>query len=287
MSVSAYATRIVWHVLFALSRGSSALVSTTSTRQRTATAVGSSVGELARLDVRVGVSTVLGRNRPPGDVIGEVMDVLAGEPRIVVCDLDGIAGRTAVTGMFDPVEEYLAVWPGAALVVRVPDARTRGCLRLATSPERLLVRRSWVAGAVEADGLLPLAQHRRVRLRPWHTGVREARAFTAWTLQDWGLEHLADTSVLVVSELVTNSVLHAVTPVRLTLSSADGCVRVAVRDGDDTEPAPSDPDPAPDDSLSGRGLMLVDAVSRSWGVFPSQAPGKTVWAVLDGTSGDA
>lgn len=246
--------------------------------------VGSSVHELLEADVYAGARTVLGRGRRRSDVVGEVMGLLAGETRIVVCDLGGLAEGTAVTRMFAPVSEYLAAWPGAALVARVPDPLMRDRLRLDEHPQRLLVTESWVDGVVEAEGALPPVQHRLLRLGPSQAGVREARAFAARTLHDWQLTPLVDSTMLVVSELVTNSILHAATMLRLMLSSADGCVRVAVSDHDDVAPISCTGEHPAWDSLTGRGLMLVEAMSRSWGVLPSSSPGKTVWSVLDGSS---
>jgi anti-sigma regulatory factor (Ser/Thr protein kinase) len=246
--------------------------------------MGPSVDGLTERDAYAGVSTVLGRNRRPSDVIGEVMDALAGETRIVVCDLEGLLAGRGVTGMFAPVSGYLAAWPGTALVARAPDPRMRGRLRFDGHMDRLLIRRSWVAGVVEADALLPPVQHRRLRLAPRRTVVREARQFAAETLRDWRLTRQLDPAVLVVSELVTNAVLHAATTLRVALSNADGCVRVAVSDHDDLAPEARDAQSSARDGMNGRGLLLVQAVSRSWGVFPSRVPGKTVWSVLDGSS---
>jgi anti-sigma regulatory factor (Ser/Thr protein kinase) len=241
---------------------------------------GSWVEESADLDVYAGVSTVLGRHRRPSDVVGDLMDVLAGEARIVVCDLEGLAAGAAVVGMFAPVSGYLTAWPGTAVVARVPAPRMRGRLRFDEHQDRLLVRSSWIAGVVEADQMLPPVQHRRLRLAPLATGVRDARAFAAQALQDWRLPHLVDPAALVVSELVTNSILHAATTVCVSLNRADGDIRVAVSDESDDLPASHRAGHPADDSLCGRGLLLVQALSRDWGVFPSRSQGKTVWSVL-------
>ena len=246
--------------------------------------MGPSVQGLVEADVYAGVRTVLGRGRRRGEVVGEVMELLAGETRIVVCDLDGLADDTVATAMFAPVTGCLAAWPGAALVIKVRDPDVRHRLRFDEHPQRLVVRESWVSGVAEAESLLPPAQHRGLRLAPWQAGVREARTFAADTLRDWELSQLVDPTKLVVSELVTNSILHAATTLRLVLSSADGCVRVAVSDHENVAPDSGPGDHPRWDSVTGRGLMLVEAMSRSWGVLPSRSPGKTVWSVLDGSS---
>jgi anti-sigma regulatory factor (Ser/Thr protein kinase) len=79
---------------------------------------------------------------------------------------------------------------------------------------------------------------------------------------------------LLVSELVTNAVRHAETrgrdAIQVAAAFAPGEVRVAVRDGGTTIPAPRVPD---DDG--GFGLNIVDEVADEWGAGPGE-----VWFVL-------
>ena len=87
---------------------------------------------------------------------------------------------------------------------------------------------------------------------------------------------LADDAGLVVSELVTNAVAAGSTQVEVRLEVHRDHVRLAVGDDADGLPAlraagPTDP--------RGRGLAIVAAVSRSWGVERSTL-GKHVWALL-------
>lgn len=140
---------------------------------------------------------------------------------------------------------------------------------------------------------------------------RAARGFLTDACLRWELPELQDKLVLAVSELVTNSVLHAHTPVAVTASVAGGVVEVGVRDGDPTLPVvrPTRTDlmddlrtlnmrlPKLDNAdprdielgvgeagsvLAGRGLLLLDAVSETWGVVILDVPlGKVVWFALD------
>lgn len=82
--------------------------------------------------------------------------------------------------------------------------------------------------------------------------------------------------MLVVSELATNAVIHAGTPFSVSISATDAAMRISVQDSSSTRPVVRDGSPA---ALSGRGLRLVGAVSRDWGVEFS-LDGKTVWAEL-------
>ncbi|MFF2808955.1 ATP-binding protein [Streptomyces sp. NPDC058000] len=107
--------------------------------------------------------------------------------------------------------------------------------------------------------------------------VRTARTMVRQVLDDWGLNGAADVAVLLVSELVTNSLRYASGPigVRMVLLGA-GALLVEVSD-----PLPDPPrsrTATPDDE-GGRGLQLVAHTSRRWGTRQGKS-GKTVWFEL-------
>jgi anti-sigma regulatory factor (Ser/Thr protein kinase) len=82
---------------------------------------------------------------------------------------------------------------------------------------------------------------------------------------------------LVVSELVTNAVLHSHgRSMKLELSEGDDSVEIAVRDDGSGTPQRQEPAAA---MPSGRGLLIVDKLSEDWGAV-SQPSGKVVWARL-------
>ncbi|MGW1654128.1 ATP-binding protein [Streptomyces atratus] len=132
-----------------------------------------------------------------------------------------------------------------------------------------------------------------------YESVGGARRFTRTTLSDWGLDERFDDVALVVSELVTNALRHALPadtapgpqepPVRLHLMRWSSRLVCAVRDPSQESPVASD---APDSAESGRGLFLVESFSDSWGWHPSPAlgadnpntaatpRGKVVWALF-------
>jgi anti-sigma regulatory factor (Ser/Thr protein kinase) len=105
-----------------------------------------------------------------------------------------------------------------------------------------------------------------------------ARRFVLETLAGWGDEASMDCASLLVSELVTNAIVHARSAVELELSrDADADVlRVAVRDASVRPPRMGGFDL---EALSGRGLALVEALSDRWGV-EADASGKLVWFEL-------
>jgi anti-sigma regulatory factor (Ser/Thr protein kinase) len=81
---------------------------------------------------------------------------------------------------------------------------------------------------------------------------------------------------LITSELAANAVRHARSPFRLALSSRDSTVRILVHDESTAVPTMPDHDPL---FPSGRGMQLIAAIARRWGVDRA-ADGKVVWAEL-------
>jgi two-component sensor histidine kinase len=108
--------------------------------------------------------------------------------------------------------------------------------------------------------------------------VVDARHFVGARLVHWGLERVADTAVLLTSEVVSNAILHA-GPHRsgagltVHLQGNASLVRVEVADWSTNVPVRGD---IAVDGLSGRGLLLLDALASSWGSTPNQ-DGKSVW----------
>lgn len=107
------------------------------------------------------------------------------------------------------------------------------------------------------------------------SAVPAARRFVSQAvIHHGGHGPVLDKSQLLVTELTTNAVVHAHSPIRLSVHSEGDHVRVEVRDDD---PRPLEPPCQPDvDAESGRGLWLVSALSCSWGVNRNER-GKTVW----------
>jgi anti-sigma regulatory factor (Ser/Thr protein kinase) len=77
--------------------------------------------------------------------------------------------------------------------------------------------------------------------------------------------------VLLVGELVTNSVVHAGGIITVRASQLNGVLRIEVSDASDSLPVVRAPD------MGGRGLRLVEALAESWGSERLAGGGKTVW----------
>ncbi|MEV0010116.1 ATP-binding protein [Streptomyces sp. NPDC047973] len=123
----------------------------------------------------------------------------------------------------------------------------------------------------------------RLRRRLGHTdlsGVGGVRAeLREFLRRSRGPEEVA-VAELLLSELVTNALIHTRNGAVVTVTTAAGRVRVEVRDFvPGQEPAPYVPNA--DDGTHGRGLLLVQNLADSWGVT-AQALGKVVWFELGG-----
>jgi anti-sigma regulatory factor (Ser/Thr protein kinase) len=109
-----------------------------------------------------------------------------------------------------------------------------------------------------------------------------ARLHARHVLEEWELTVFSESTGLLVSELVTNAIqisrlAEPDAPVRLWLVSDRAQVVIFVWDASPLPPLPGD---VGEDAESGRGLLIVQAVSARWGWdFPPGMGGKVVWAV--------
>nr|WP_168503909.1 ATP-binding protein [Streptomyces sp. S1D4-11]QIY92879.1 ATP-binding protein [Streptomyces sp. S1D4-11] len=103
--------------------------------------------------------------------------------------------------------------------------------------------------------------------------VGQARAWAAQRLAAWGLEELAFTTELLVSELVTNAIRYGTPPVELRLIR-DRSLICEVSDGSSTSPHVRR---ALDTDEGGRGLFMVTQLAKLWGTR-YHTRGKTIWA---------
>ncbi|MCX5073581.1 ATP-binding protein [Streptomyces sp. NBC_00513] len=115
--------------------------------------------------------------------------------------------------------------------------------------------------------------------------VRTARHAVRGKLRAWGLDSVGDVTVLLVSELVTNSLRYASGPIGVRLERRDSAVEDAAASPallvEVSDPLPDPPRErvaTPDDE-GGRGLHLVSVSAQRWGTRHGKS-GKTVWFEL-------
>jgi anti-sigma regulatory factor (Ser/Thr protein kinase) len=121
------------------------------------------------------------------------------------------------------------------------------------------------------------------------SAVGRARAYARWALGTWQLPAMADTVELLVSELVTNAVkktgvvdesmderllVGKVNPIYLGLAALVDTLLIEVWDVSATPPLRR---VTSDEDETGRGLLLVQALSKEWGCQALETGGKVVW----------
>jgi GAF domain-containing protein/anti-sigma regulatory factor (Ser/Thr protein kinase) len=173
--------------------------------------------------------------------------------------------------------------------VDIEDGLARMARELsAADPGHLgLVADALLTGANRSDDVaLLLMRYDGMAVRPlreswtvWRVpeAVRHARRFTRRTLRAWNATEELDAVLLLVSELVTNALVHTEGPVRLDLTLFNHRLRIAVADASPRTPVR--PTSIGWEATGGRGIWLVEAMSTAWGTVPVSG-GKQVWADL-------
>lgn len=124
---------------------------------------------------------------------------------------------------------------------------------------------------------------RRDRLEPVPESARTARDLVLETLTDVGRHDLIEAATLLVSEVVTNAIVHARTPIDLDVTAGALGLRVAVRDDSPTLPTQRHYGRS---ATTGRGLALVELMADRHGTDPDPSNGKTVWFELGTVPGE-
>ncbi|UCM89009.1 ATP-binding SpoIIE family protein phosphatase [Streptomyces marincola] len=110
--------------------------------------------------------------------------------------------------------------------------------------------------------------------------IAQARGRLAELLHDWGDADRVFGARLMLSEVVTNVLMHtdgdALLVAELSGPAGDRLLRVEVSDPSDEPPHPREPGEL---ASSGRGLMLMESLADAWGYAPRGA-GKTTWFEL-------
>ena len=231
------------------------------------------------------IRQVVVRQAPAGRLSEVVEDLdraiqvaLADGPRGVVCDLSAVlaGAETGAAAALATAGRHVRDWPGIPLAMSCPDPRVRDVLRAHPLGGHLIVTASMLP-AVSAVLATPIPAVERLRLAPHPTAPRASREFVSRTLLGWGLGPLIPSACLVVSELVTNSTIHAGTDIAVSIGWNLGALRLGVRDNSPDLPRQQHSPFA----VHGRGLSVVAEISRAFGVLPTAEGGKVVWAVLN------
>jgi DNA-binding NarL/FixJ family response regulator len=219
------------------------------------------------------------------EVLGEAADGRAAielarelQPDVVLLDLD-----MPSMGGLEALPLLRAAAPSSKIVVlssfRREDFEGRTRAGGATGyVEKGVTARRLVDELLAVTGLLELVEgvvaEVKAGLRADTSSAGRARRFVDEVLSRWRCDALLDDVQLLVSELVTNAVVHAGSEVEVAVRLLSDSVRIEVVDRAANAPLrPADP---ADDDESGRGLLLVETLASAWGVEPLEG-GKSVW----------
>ena len=145
----------------------------------------------------------------------------------------------------------------------------------------------------DTDGLPPhdALKVARREFPPNPETAAAAREFVHDTLLTWGVPDPFDDVILLVSELVTNAVIHAESPLEVTVRRAEGSTEVMVTDSAPERAVPQagplavDTSPSTSEERSGGlGLALASAIASSWGVSYGRND-KAVWFRIEDNPG--
>ena len=210
------------------------------------------------------------------------------EPLALVVDLDRVrvVDATMLTILTDAsTRSDLVDGPGLILSVnaftptgRLVHATVGGAARICASVTEAVV------AAVGPDW--PGADRMHAHLAPHPLAPTAARQLVEAACRAWRLPTVLDNALVVTSELVSNAVEHAGTELDVTLTRRPDRLRLSVRDRASDPPLVMAPADVAGIAQRGRGLAVVEALTRAWGYEPAE-DGKSVWALVGATGSGA
>jgi hypothetical protein len=210
--------------------------------------------------------------RTAPDLRDVLLKAAAEHPRGLVCDLTEAAATREGLTVLHVVADQVANWPSSpiALVASAPP--------LVDQLDRLGLRRRMQVVPDLAEAAAALRHSPRLllaatRLQPTVEAPAAARAFVAAALTRWEAPGIVEGARWVVSELVTNAVVHARTEMTVRASLTGRRVSLSVADSGQAGGVRLDAD--------SWGLRVVGQLARSWGALPRLGDGTVVWVVLD------
>lgn len=207
----------------------------------------------------------------------ELRDCLADLPTALIIQAPHLVISPMV--VLTPLIELLAEamrWPGVATMwcggapsaieaLRASDSR--GVVQLCPTLDE----------AVLVAARMPVPARVSVHLAPDRNAPAKARDLVDSACTQFHVARVSKLAQLLVSELVTNAVIHAGTGMTVTVRATGSTLQMVVRDQDPRpmyRPVPGTGSPTAE---HGRGLLVLDAMADRWGTLPTR-DGKAVWA---------
>jgi hypothetical protein len=206
-----------------------------------------------------------------------LLTLAAEEPAAIVVDLASM--RTTIASLlmvFATVRDRINDWPGVPIVLAAAEGPLRSLLDFSGVTRFVSTYRSLTEAFNELDAALPRCRH-QVQLPCDPASARLARQLVEQTCHEWEIPGMAADAMVVASELTDNMVYHARSEGWLRLDLRGNKLTIAVADADPRPPQRRIPVLR---AAGGRGLVLVDKLSQTWGTAPRLSGGKVVWAIL-------
>lgn len=191
---------------------------------------------------------------------------LTEQPELLVVDITGVSVEDDVTLAALPMIARQGAGAGTDVIVATDDREPLTRLGI----DRGVPVLGSVAAAVEEHAQQPGPRRIEATLQPGIYATSRARALVDRACTQWGVREHVDAAALIVTELVANAVLHARTPMRVSVTLRRRHLHLAVRDGSRQRARRTG---------EGRGLLIVEGLAASWGTIGTYR-GKTVWATL-------
>jgi hypothetical protein len=211
-------------------------------------------------------------------LVVELQDCLADLPTALVLDLGYLAVSDAGSlHRLALLATQAHRWPGALTHLCAATPNVARLLDQETPTDAFSRWPSVQAGQHAADQVA-VPRRRFAALPPTVHSPAQARTLVDDSCRGWGVPRLSKLGQLIVSELVSNAVVHARTSMTVIVRLVERSLQIAVRDLD---PRPLfRPDASVGlDAETGRGLLVLDGMADDWGTMPT-SDGKLVWATV-------
>jgi anti-anti-sigma regulatory factor len=211
------------------------------------------------------------------DLRTALLKCLADQPAAILVDAAGltVADDLALTA-FIAAARHAAAWPGVPLLVCAAPQQTEMALRR-LGIDRFITLCADLDHGRAAAARRDLPPQVRDQLPPTAESVPAARRLVTAACERWHLPGMTEPAAIVITELAANAVRHARTGMEIVITRGGRHLHLAIRDGDSQRPRLVGP--AGEIEPGGRGLLLVEAVSTSWG-YTLLPDGKVTWASL-------
>jgi anti-sigma regulatory factor (Ser/Thr protein kinase) len=205
-------------------------------------------------------------------------------PDAIVIDVANLAmDNDLPLSVFRVIRRYAANWPAVPVVLAAPSSDLRERLLRTGLDGTLPIHDTRAEAVMRATGP-PTIARADWDLVSGSGAPAEARALLADVCEAWGVPQVLDAALVVVSELVTNAVVHATGAVHMTVLLRRSNLHLVVRDASPEPPRRMTATLRTTNGVSldsgGRGLPLLDAMCKSWGHLSSDT-GKAVWGIID------